>query len=214
MPELSGKADALRQALLEDARQSLPGDSPLLANLLAQLGLSLIQQENWGEAESLLVDCLAIRQEIQPDQWTTFSSQARLRGAIGPSQICRGRAATACRFSRHEGSPSQSASQRQQATAEVLERLGRLYDAINQPDEAAKCGPKWNELRLPTRSKGRLTPATQAIPQTRVTTGEWAGGGEQQSFQEQSFRLPGTLHATFAGDTFASGLLGQWDFAG
>ena len=65
-----------------EARKTLPKDSPQLAGLLAQIGLSLLQAEEWTEAEPLLRECLAIREKTQPDAWTTFNTQSLLGGAL------------------------------------------------------------------------------------------------------------------------------------
>ena len=62
--------------------RSLPKDSPELAGMLAQIGLSLLQQKKWTEAEPLLRECLAIREKTQPDVWSTFNTQSLLGGAL------------------------------------------------------------------------------------------------------------------------------------
>ena len=50
--------------------------------LLAQIGLGLLQQKKWTEAEPLLRECLAIREKTQPDVWSTFNTQSLLGGAL------------------------------------------------------------------------------------------------------------------------------------
>ena len=74
-------ADLLQEQLAE-ARRTLPKDNPRLASLLAQIGLSLLQQKKWTEAEPLLRECLAIREKTQPDVWSTFNTQSLLGGAL------------------------------------------------------------------------------------------------------------------------------------
>ena len=73
-------ADLLQEQLAE-ARKTLPKDSPQLAGLLAQIGLGLLKQKKWTEAEPLLRECLAIREKTQPDVWSTFNTQSLLGGA-------------------------------------------------------------------------------------------------------------------------------------
>jgi hypothetical protein len=53
------------QRLLE-ARKALPKESPRLAGLLAQIGLGLLEQKKWTEAEPLLRECVGIREQTQP----------------------------------------------------------------------------------------------------------------------------------------------------
>ena len=62
--------------------KTLPKDSPATGRLLAQIGLSLLQQKKWTEAEPLLRECLAIREKTQPDVWSTFNTKSLLGGAL------------------------------------------------------------------------------------------------------------------------------------
>ncbi len=70
------------QQQLPEARKALPKDSPQLAGLLAQIGLGLLEQKKWTEAESFLRECLAIREKTQPDVWSTFNTKSTLGGAL------------------------------------------------------------------------------------------------------------------------------------
>ena len=49
---------------------------------MAQLGLNLIQQRKWAEAETVLRECLAIREKAQPDDWSTFNTRSLLGGSL------------------------------------------------------------------------------------------------------------------------------------
>ena len=49
---------------------------------MASLGLNLIRQQKWGEAESILRECLAIREKAQPDDWSTFNTRSLLGGSL------------------------------------------------------------------------------------------------------------------------------------
>ena len=88
-------ADLIQEQLAE-ARKTLPKDSPELAGLLVQIGMSLLQQKKWTEAEPLLRECLAIREKTQPDVWSTFNTKSILGGVLaGPEEIRRSRTAVA-----------------------------------------------------------------------------------------------------------------------
>ena len=50
--------------------------------LLAQIGMGLLEQKKWAEAEPLLRECLAIREKTQPDSWVTFNTKSMLGGAL------------------------------------------------------------------------------------------------------------------------------------
>ncbi|MGA2500706.1 MAG: tetratricopeptide repeat protein, partial [Tepidisphaeraceae bacterium] len=75
-------AVALVKELLAESRMRLPGEGPELAGQLASLGRSLLQAKAFTEAESLLQECLAIREKTQPDEWTTFNTRSMLGGAL------------------------------------------------------------------------------------------------------------------------------------
>ena len=45
------------------------------AGTLAQMGLGLLQQQRWAEAEMLICQSLAIREKMQPGAWTTLDTQ-------------------------------------------------------------------------------------------------------------------------------------------
>jgi hypothetical protein len=48
----------------------------------ARIGMSLVQQKKWTEAEPLLRECLDIREKTQPDVWSTFNTKSQLGGAM------------------------------------------------------------------------------------------------------------------------------------
>ena len=49
---------------------------------MAGLGLNLLRQKKWTEAESTLRECLALRQKRAPDAWSTFNAMSLLGGAL------------------------------------------------------------------------------------------------------------------------------------
>ena len=67
---------------MADARKTLPNDSPQLAGLLVQFGRIRLQQKKWTEAERLLRECLAIREQKEPDDWRTFNTKSMLGGVL------------------------------------------------------------------------------------------------------------------------------------
>src|SRR5262249_51239700 len=63
-------------------RADFGANSVPVANELANLGHNLMLQKKWAEAEVALRECLAIRQQQQPEAWTTFNTQSVLGGAL------------------------------------------------------------------------------------------------------------------------------------
>jgi tetratricopeptide (TPR) repeat protein len=135
----AGEAAQLVTELLGDARKQLPKDSPQLAGMLAQLGLSLLQVRAFTEAEPLLRECLAIREQNEPDAWTTFSAQSLLGGSLlGQKKYAEAEPLLLKGYAgmkqRERSIPPQGAT----AIPEALDRLIELCTATNRPDEAKK----------------------------------------------------------------------------
>ena len=131
-------ADLLQEQLAE-ARSTLPKDSPELAGLLAQIGMSLLQQKKWTEAEPLLRECLAIREKTQPDVWSTFNTQSLLGGALlGQKKFAD---AEPLLRKGYEGMKQREKTIPPQASTrlpEALDRLIELSTATNKPDDVKK----------------------------------------------------------------------------
>jgi tetratricopeptide (TPR) repeat protein len=145
----NAKLADLLQEQLREARRTLPKDSPQLAGLLAQIGMSLLQQKKWTEAEPLLRECLAIREKTQPDVWSTFNTKSLLGGSLlGQKKYAD---AEPLLIAGYEGMKQRGTTIPPQAKVrltEALERLVQLYEAINKPDEAAK----WRKERDGSRA--------------------------------------------------------------
>jgi hypothetical protein len=103
------------------------------------MGLGLLQQHKWAEAEPPLRECLALRQKLQPGAWTTFNTQALLGGALlGQNKYDAAEPLLLAGYrgmkQREKGIPLQGATR----IPEALDRLIALYTATNRPDEAKK----------------------------------------------------------------------------
>ncbi len=131
-------ADLLHKQLAE-ARKTLPKDNPQLAGLLAQIGLCLLQQKKWTEAEPFLRECLAIREKAQPDVWSTFNTKSLLGGALlGQKKYA---AAEPLLLAGYEGMKQREATIPEQGKVrlpEALDRLIELFTATNKPDDVKK----------------------------------------------------------------------------
>src|SRR5262249_2713218 len=76
------EAEPLFRAGLAGVRKRFGCAEPRTAGVLAMRGLGLIQQGKWAEAEAILRECLAIREKVQPDEWTTFNTRSLLGGSL------------------------------------------------------------------------------------------------------------------------------------
>jgi eukaryotic-like serine/threonine-protein kinase len=131
-------ADLLQEQLAE-ARKTRPKDSSELGGMLAQIGLSLLQQKKWTEAEPLLRECLAIREKTQPVVWSTFNTQSLLGGALlGQKKFAE---AEPLLLKGYEGMKQREKTIPPQAGTRIPEALDRLIElstATNKPDDVKK----------------------------------------------------------------------------
>src|SRR5262249_15038746 len=125
-------------------------DSPPLAGDLAGLGQNLLTQAKWSEAETVLRECLAIREARLSDDWLRFHAMSQLGGAL----LGQGRYAEAQPLivAGHEGiwaRESQIALPARSRLREAAERVVQLYEAWNEPEKAAAWKAKLGLADLP-----------------------------------------------------------------
>jgi hypothetical protein len=133
------KAELLFRERLPLVQQKSGGDSPAYAGALALLGLNLLHQKKWTDAEPLLRECLAIREKTQPDVWSTFNTKSLLGGALlGQKKYAD---AEPLLLAGYEGMKQREAkipAQHKIRLTEALERLVQLYEALDKKADAAK----------------------------------------------------------------------------
>jgi serine/threonine protein kinase len=120
------------------ARERFDAGSPPLAAALATLGEALVNVKAYADAEPLLRECLAIRQEKETDDWTPFHTQSLLGAALlGQKKYSD---AERLLIQGYEGMKSREAQMPNASSLLTLarERLVRLYDAWGKQTEADK----------------------------------------------------------------------------
>jgi tetratricopeptide (TPR) repeat protein len=131
-------ANLLREQLAE-SRKALPKDSPQLAGLLAQIGMGLLEQKKWTEAEPLIRECLAIREKSQSDFWLTFNTTSMLGGALLGQKKYAG--AEPLLLAGYEGMKKRQKTippQGKIRLTEALERLVQLYEEMDKKEDGAR----------------------------------------------------------------------------
>jgi hypothetical protein len=124
---------------LPEARKALPKQSPQLAGLLAQIGSGLLEQKKWTEAEPHLRECLAIREQTQPDVWSTFNTKSTLGGALlGQKKYADAEPLLLTGYDGMKQREKTIPEQGKTRLPEAVERLVQLYDATGKKEEAAK----------------------------------------------------------------------------
>jgi tetratricopeptide (TPR) repeat protein len=76
------QAENWRRKWLAVVKERSGADSLPYASELAALGRNLLQQKKWNDAETVLRECLVVRQKKQPNVWSTFNTQSALGGAL------------------------------------------------------------------------------------------------------------------------------------
>jgi serine/threonine protein kinase len=134
------KAEAWQRKWLAVVKERSGVESVAFAGELATLGLNLLRQRKYTEAEPLLRECLAIREKMQPDDWNTFNTVFLLGEALlGQEKYAE---AEPLLVRGYEGMKARETTMpeeiRQSRLNEALDRLIELYTAVNKPDEANK----------------------------------------------------------------------------
>lgn len=138
----TSKLDSLFEERLALMRQRFAPDTTPRANSLEAISRTLMEAGYFGRAEPLIRECLSIRQEIQPDSWTTFSAQSLLGAALlGQEKIS---AAEPLLLQGYEGMNDRLDSIEMPYRSRVIESLTKLvelYEAKESPEEVAR----WQE---------------------------------------------------------------------
>jgi eukaryotic-like serine/threonine-protein kinase len=143
------KAAKLAREVLAEARASWPAGSPQLAVLLAQMAFIFLNDKSWADAEPILRDCLAIREKVEPDAWTTFNTKSMLGAALlGQKRFAEAEPLLRAGYDGLKSRADKIPPQGKIRLAEALDRLIALAEAANKHDDAKK----WKEekAKLPT----------------------------------------------------------------
>ena len=131
------KAEPLHREALQKAQDQFGISDPRTAGPLAMLGLNLLMQQNYADAEPLLRECLALREESEPDAWTLFNTKSMLGGCLlGEKKYAE---AETLLLEGYEGMKQREAQIPPVGKIrlhETLDRLVQLYDDWGKPDES------------------------------------------------------------------------------
>jgi serine/threonine protein kinase len=142
--------DRMLLRTVESTRLRHGRDSLQVAYWLAPRVYVLLREGKYAEAEPAARECLAIRQRLRPDDWSTYHARSMLGGALAG----QGRAVEAESWLisgyegllRHRaGLPPENATR----PAEAAQRLVELYTATGRPERAAEWRAKLAALLPP-----------------------------------------------------------------
>jgi WD40 repeat protein/serine/threonine protein kinase len=135
----AGKFDRAELLLVDvlDGQRKAKNPAPQIAATLATLGLSRLKQHKYAEAEPVLRECLAIRTDKLPDDWSRFNAQSLLGGALlGQRKYAE---AEPLLLQGYEGMKQREAKispAGKKRLPEAVERIVALYEATSRRDEA------------------------------------------------------------------------------
>ena len=133
------QAELWQRKWLAAAKERGGADNGPYAGMLAVLSLHLLQQEKWTEAETVIRECLAIRERKEPDAWTTFNTQALLGAALlGQKRFADAEPLLLTGYYGMKKREATISAEGKARLSECLERLVALYEATHRVDEAAR----------------------------------------------------------------------------
>jgi hypothetical protein len=133
------EAEPLFRVGLEGARKRFGADDPRTAGMLAARGMSLVRQGRWTEAEPILRECLAIREKVQPDEWTTFNTRSLLGGSLlGQKRYAEAEPLIVAGYEGMRAREARIPPPGRPRLTDASERVVKLYEAWGKPDKAAE----------------------------------------------------------------------------
>jgi serine/threonine protein kinase/predicted negative regulator of RcsB-dependent stress response len=122
---------------LEGQRKKDGPKSADTAGFLAMLGIRLLKLQKYKEAESILRECLTIREQLLPDNWVLFNTRSMLGGALlGQKKYAEAEPLLLQGYEGMKQRRSQIHTPGLARLPEAVERLVSLYEATNQAEKA------------------------------------------------------------------------------
>ncbi len=133
------KAEPFHVEDVHRIRQRYGNEHGLTAYSLQQLGLNLLAQKKYPEAETVLRECLDIRTRILSGSWLESNAKSLLGAALaGQSRLAEAQPLLVESYEGLSNADAIPAGARGQLLADALRRIVDLYTAWDQPDEATK----------------------------------------------------------------------------
>jgi non-specific serine/threonine protein kinase/serine/threonine-protein kinase len=144
-------AEPLHRAALDAARKHHGEASGEASSALAPLGLNLLKQRRYAEAEPLLRECLRIRERIAPDNWATFNAKSLLGGSLlGQEKYDEAEPLLLAGYEGLKQREEKIAPGYKIRLTEAIDRLVQLYEAWGKPGKAAAWKARLGLTDLPT----------------------------------------------------------------
>jgi hypothetical protein len=103
------------------------------------MGTILVQYEDFVHSEPILRECVALREKLQPNVWSTFNAQSLLGGSLlGQKKYAEAEPLLLKGYKGMKAREKTIPPQGRPRVTEAVERLIELYIATNKPDEVKK----------------------------------------------------------------------------
>jgi serine/threonine-protein kinase len=146
------KAVLLYERTLAKRQAQLGPDRPDTLNSMNNLAGAYQKKGDFAKAERILRASLILRQQKQPDAWTTFHTQSQFGGSlVGQKQYAE---AEPLLLAGYEGMKQRQATipaHAKKYLTESLDRLVQLYDAWGKPEQANEWRQKLDQAKPPTK---------------------------------------------------------------
>jgi hypothetical protein len=127
----------LRRELLARARKDVPSLSPARADVLAALGMNLLNQSKGAEAEPVLRECLKVRATAIPDHWSRFNAMSCLGYAMaGQGKYAEAEPLVVDGYAGMKAREATIPPQGRVRLTEAAARVVALYEAWGKPEPA------------------------------------------------------------------------------
>jgi hypothetical protein len=115
---------------------------------LAAGGKALLDVKAYADAEPLLRECLALREKLAPDAWTTFNARSMLGGALlGQQKYADAEPLLRAGYEGLKKTEPTIPPQGKNSLPDAVQRLVDLYDATGKKDEAEKWRKQLDEVK-------------------------------------------------------------------
>jgi hypothetical protein len=158
----TGNFDRVQSLFFELMAQIKKMDEQRVHDGLAEFGKTLLDIQEYAEAELTLRQCLAIREKMIPEDWRRYNAVSMLGGALlGQKKYAEAEPLLLQGYEGMKKRESQIPLSGSTRLPEAAERLVQLYDAWVKPGQAAQWREKLDEEKkksapkLPASKEGK-----------------------------------------------------------
>ncbi|MCA9104574.1 MAG: tetratricopeptide repeat protein [Planctomycetales bacterium] len=140
-------AASLANELFQSTQQDLQRHDSKRSQQTAVIAMALLKLQLFAEAEPVARELLSIRQETQPDNWSTFNSMSMLGGALlGQGKFDEAEDLLLQGYEGMQARKDSIPAEGKPRLAEAISRLVELYTATNQIELADRFQKEMAEL--------------------------------------------------------------------